>query len=278
MDTIGILEQQAIDAAIANDWDKAVELNKSIIDQDDHNIGAHLRLGFALLQSHHIPEAAKAYKAALKIQPKNHLALENLERIEILQKQSGNGNKNEKKNLDPTLFLDVPGKTKTVQLVNLGQKHHLAELYIGKEVELKVKKRRIEVRTSDGDYIGTLPDDISKRIMFFLEENSVYRTFIKEASLSRILIFIKEVSKGGKVKDYVSFPQSIAPMYHPHAAEDSEGTTRSDDAEEKSGEDETEDDSWGDDEEEAPDSDVDEEEKEDLLHIHTEEDEDDSEE
>lgn len=269
MDNLGILEQQAIDAAIANNWELAIELNNKIAKQDKTNIGAFLRLGFAYLQTTQIDNAATAYRKALKIQPKNHIALENMERIRILQKQSPNSNQKEKKNLDPNLFLDVPGKTKTVQLVNLGQKAHLAELSIGQELELKVKKRKIEVRTLSGTYVGAMPDDISKRIIYFLEEESEYRTYIKEASLSRILVFIKEMLKGDKVKDFVSFPQSASPMYHPLTP--SEGEEEAEDEELK---DDDDSDDWEAEEEEEEDD----EEKHDLLHINTQEDEEESEE
>ena len=263
MDTIGQLEQRAIDAAIANKWEEAIDFNKKIIEQDNTNLGAHLRLGFAYLQDSQIDKAGKAYRKVLKMQPKHPLASENLERIKILQQQSPT-NKEEKKNLDPNLFLDVPGKTKTVQLVNLGQKIHLAELYIGQEVELKVKKRKIEVRTLSGNYIGALPDDISKRIIYFIENESIYRTFIKEASLSRILIFIKEIKKGAVVMDYVSFPATTQPFNHPlHASENEE-----DHADESS-------DDWEEDDDSHEEED---DEKSDLLHIQTGEEDDESEE
>lgn len=264
MDTIGHLEQHAIDAAIANRWEEAITCNKKIIEQDDTNLGAHLRLGFAYLQNNQIDQAGKAYRKVLKMQPKHPLASENLERIKILQQQSPT-TKEVKKNLDPNLFLDVPGKTKTIQLVNLGQKIHLAELYIGQEVELKVKKRKIEVRTLSANYLGALPDDISKRIIYFIESESIYRTYIKEASLSRILIFVKEISKGPAVKDFVSFPATTQPFNHPLHASEGEDDHSEDTAEDW----EEEDDSHNDDEED---------EKSDLLHIQTGEDGDESEE
>lgn len=262
MDTISALEQQAIDAAIENNWEKAIELNTSIIKQDDHNLGGWLRLGFAHLQLKQVDKAAQAYKKALKIQPKHPLATENLERAKILQEQQNEkpdskAEPSNRKKLDPNLFLDVPGKTKTVQLVNLGQKAQLANLSIGQEVELKTKKRKIEVRSYDGDYIGALPDDVSKRILSFIEEDSVYTTYIKEASLSRVLVFIKEVSKGAAVANYVSFPQSFQPLYHPFHPSEKEGDDADDD---KSG-------AWDDDEDEQDNEDA--QEKEDLLHIHT---------
>lgn len=230
MDSTGILEQQAIDAAIANNWENAIEINNRIISADEKNLAAILRLGYAYLQSGRAKEAEAAYKKALTLQPKNQIAMQNLERAKFLAGQKGDKNSvGEKKNLDPSLFLDVPGKTKTVQLVNLGQKSHLAELSIGHELELKVKKRKIEVRTLSGNYIGALPDDVSKRIIYFIEEGSIYKTYTKEASLTKITVFIKEFSKGATVENFISFPQSTQPMYHPLHEEENASTDTEDD-------------------------------------------------
>lgn len=268
MDNLGVLEEQAVDAAISNNWERAIELNKQIIEQDKSNLGAYLRLGFAQLQANKLEDAVKAYKKALKLQPKHQIATENLERIEILLKQSTPEKKKEKKSLNPNIFLEIPGKTKTVPLSNLGQKQHLAELYVGEEVDLKNKKRRLEVRTMTGDYIGALPDDICKRLSFFLENESVYQTFIKEASLSRIVVFIKEVSKGEDVKGYISFPANNQPLMHPLQEQDTDGEELLDD-------DDKDDTDWPD---EMNVNTEDEEDKQDLLHIHTGSDDDDSEE
>lgn len=268
MDNLGVLEEQAVDAAISNNWERAIELNKQIIEQDKSNLGAYLRLGFAQLQASKLEDAVKAYKKALKLQPKHQIATENLERIEILLKQSTPEKKKEKKSLNPNIFLEIPGKTKTVPLSNLGQKQHLAELYVGEEVDLKNKKRRLEVRTMTGDYIGALPDDICKRLSFFLENASVYQTFIKEASLSRIVVFIKEVSKGEDVKGYISFPANNQPLMHPLQEQDADGEELLDD-------DDKDDTDWPD---EMNVNTEEEEDKQDLLHIHTGSDDDDSEE
>ncbi len=261
MDTIARLEQNAIDAAIENDWERAIELNTQITAEHEQNLGGWLRLGYAHLQLKQVNEAMKAYKKALSIQPKHPLATENLERAKILKEKNAGNKKStpsttvqERRKLDPTLFLDVPGKTKTVQLVNLGQKTELADLHIGQEVELKVKKRKIEVRSTSGGYIGALPDDVSKRLFSFLEEDSVYETFVKEASLSRVLVFIKEVSKGEAVENYVSFPQSLQPVLQPLQ------TDKEDDSDDDK-------DIW--EEEEDTTTADDSEDKQDLLHIHT---------
>lgn len=211
MDDIEILEQQAIDSAINLQWDDAINLNKQILKTDKENVDACLRLGFAYLQLKDIEEAKKYYNKSLKLRPKNQVAMENLERLEIMEMKDHPSHKKNKLSsaINPSMFLEVPGRTKTVSLVNLGQKKHLATVSVGQDVELKQKKRKVEVRTMNGDYLGSLPDDLSKRLLFFLKNKSVYTANVQEASLTRLVLFIQEVSKGKKVMQYTSFPANI---------------------------------------------------------------------
>ena len=249
-----ILEQQAIDAAINGSWQQSTLHNKQILKNDPHNIDACLRLGYAYLQLSNLKEAQKYYRKALRIQPKNNIATEHLEKIQILEKKKKAKIKNNNNKFAPDLFLEIPSKTRTIQLVNLGKKEDLAALSVGVEVRLKVKKRRLEVRSVDNEYIGTLPDDISKRLLYFIKESSRYKTFIKEIDLSQVAIFIVEITKGKRVKHYPSFPSNPHVMLtdiHQLEAEDKEGEgDQDDDATD------IEDEQWGDFE--------DEEDKEDL--------------
>ena len=57
--------------------------------------------------------------------------------------------------------------------------------------------------------MGCLPDDISKRILFFLDASSEYEIIVKEATKSNVEIFAREVKKGTKVKNFISFPDNI---------------------------------------------------------------------
>lgn len=222
MTDIDTLEQQAVNAAVAQKWDAAVELNEKILHLDKTNIGATLRLGYAYLQQEMMKESRKYYQKALKLQPKNPVALENLERITILEESAGGKNPSIKTKaiLDPNMFLEIPGKTKSVSLVNLGQKNHLAELDIGEKVEIKLKRRKIEVRTLTNDYIGYLPDDVSKRMIYFMEANSTYTAYVKEANSNKVVVFIREENKGAKVAHYSSFPSKTAIVSTPKDEDD----------------------------------------------------------
>ncbi len=209
MNEIDILEQHAVDAAISSHWKDAISLNKKISKLDKNNLGAQLRLGYAYIQLHLLKDAKTAYKKVLRLQKGNQIAEENLERIKILEVRGAKKPPKKDVKLDPNLFLEFPGKTKSSTLVNLGQKNTLAHLVIGQQVYLKPKRRKIEIRTENNDYIGALPDDLSRRLLLFTKAGSLYTAFIKEVSLSKTVVFIKEEKRGKKVLRYASFPRNI---------------------------------------------------------------------
>lgn len=198
------LEKQAIEAAINRQWDEAIKINEEIIKRDNKNIETYLRLGFAYLQKGDIKKAKKIYLQAKKIEPGNYIIEKNLEKIKILEAKKNKPYHSS--NLSPYAFLDIPGKTKSVSLVNCGQKNILASLIIGQEVFFHIKKRRIEVRTEKKEYIGCLPDDISKRLMIFIKAGSEFKCYIKEADIKNVTVFIKETKRGKKVMRYSPFP------------------------------------------------------------------------
>jgi len=208
MKDISNFEKQAINNAMNGQWAEAIKFNENIIKIDKKNIEAYLRLGFANLQLNKIKKAKQFYLLALKIQPNNSFVKKNLERIKILDSKkliSSNTTP-----LDPLLFVDIPGKTKTVSLVNCGPKSVLAKLTVGQKVFLVVKKRRVEIRTEGKEYVGCLPDDLSKRLAIFIKNGGVFSVYIKETSLKSITILIKEEKKGAKMMKFVAFPSDLS--------------------------------------------------------------------
>ncbi|MBI3366416.1 hypothetical protein HY041_02195 [Candidatus Roizmanbacteria bacterium] len=93
--------------------------------------------------------------------------------------------------------------------MNPGQKNILAQLTIGQKILLIPKKRKVEIRTQNKEYIGSLPDDISKRLTIFIKAGSEFSTYIKEANLSKVVVFVREERKGKKVMKYTSFPTNM---------------------------------------------------------------------
>jgi len=205
------LKQEAIDFAVEANWLRAIEANKRIIEKEKDNLEAWLRLGFSYLQNGNFSQAEKSYEKALKIQPANQVAHDNLKKIRVINSHGYPNKKNiiNPTKYDPKLFLKEPGKTKITTLIKLGQKNVLAKLSIGEKVFLNFKKRKISIKNNQGEYIGCLPDDLSLRLTLFIKAGSVYEAFVKEATLDKVVILIKEIKKGRKVARYVSFPESM---------------------------------------------------------------------
>lgn len=204
------LEKQAIESALSNQWNLAIDLNKKILKVEKNNIPAQLRLAFAYLQKGEIEKAKKTYQTVLKIQPGNTIAQDNLEKIKILQeKKLKKVDQTSVAYLDPNIFLEIPGKTAIVELINLGQKNILAQLSVGQKLILKIRRRKIEARTENNAFVGFLPDDISRRLIFFIKAKSQYSCYIKEIGLKKVIVFIKEEVKGEKVAKFISFPKNL---------------------------------------------------------------------
>lgn len=210
MNEIDILEQKAVDAAVNSKWTLAVELNNQILRHDEKNVTAQLRLGFAYMQLKQFIKAKTHYQHALKLQPSNIIAIENLEKLKMLNSKAAKDKKTVV-NINPNLFLEIAGRTKSIALVNIGQRGVLASLVVGQEVKIKPKRRKIEIRTAQDEYVGTLPDDISRRLLVFIESESEYEAYIKEATLTRVVVFIKEIKKGARLANHISFTQTIQP-------------------------------------------------------------------
>jgi tetratricopeptide (TPR) repeat protein len=227
MKNIFQLEKQAIDNAVNGQWNEAIDFNEDIIKLDKKNVETYLRLGFAYLQTNKIKKAKKCYLKALKLQPNNNLIKKNLEKIKILESKKLTHLTTTP--LDPFLFIDIPGKTKIVNLVNCGQKSVLAKLTAGQLVLLISKKRRLEIRTEDKEYIGCLPDDLSKRLAIFIKNGGLFSVYVKEASLKNIVVLLKEEKKGNRMSKFIAFPTNLnvnlSRLENPHGEETADEET-----------------------------------------------------
>lgn len=202
------LENNAVDAAMRFDWQSAVESNLKMLKIQDDDVSTLLRLGFAYLQLQKYRESHDAYKKVLEFQPQNSIAADYIQKI-VLRKKNGKLDETKNVVLDTNTFIQLPGKTKTVSLSQLGQKSMLAKLMVGEEVFPVIRKHHVEIRTCHDEYVGVLPDDVGVRLMYFIDNGSKYKVHIQEATLANVIIFIHEAEKGKKVEKLVSFPVDI---------------------------------------------------------------------
>lgn len=195
------LSHQAIAAALSGDWEKAVSLNKKIVETEHENIDALNRLARAYAELGETSKALESARNVLKIDPHNSIALKASEKWSVVKTNKTSG----PRMLSPKAFLEEAGKTKTVHLINVTDPQTLLSLDCGDCLELQVHPHNISVVSSDNQYIGKLPDDLSHRLKKLIENGNEYLCLVKNSSSREVKVFIKETKRGETVKHIASF-------------------------------------------------------------------------
>lgn len=204
------LIKKAINAALSNDWEEAINKNLEIHEKNPQDVDTLNRLAFAYTRLCNPDEAKKIYKMILKIDKYNIIALKNLEKINSFPKNTKSKlpKKDSSIPFAPSLFIEEPGKTKSLALTNLAPPSVLSDICIGDNVLLNPKKHSLEVRLADNTYIGALPDDIAFRLLHLIKGKNSYEVHIKNVTKNNITVFIRELKRG---KRFYSQPSFLIP-------------------------------------------------------------------
>ena len=196
-------QNQAIQTALSGDWNKAISLNKSILEENPGNVEALNRMALAYMILGKTKSAKNTYQKVLEIDPLNSIAIKNLKKVKT---DSSKNSENSVTIQVNNIFLEETGKTKVVDLINLAQAEILLTLRTGQSVDLSIK--RLKIFISQGKkYIGVLPDDIGKRLIKFTKGGNKYEAFVKSVNHQNVAIFIRELKRATKFKDQPSFLQ-----------------------------------------------------------------------
>lgn len=202
------LKAQAIQTALMGDWKTAILLNQSILQENPEDIDTLNRLGYAFASKGDIKEAKDTYQKVLMLDNQNPIALRNLKK---LSGTSGNGSNSHQSSIHgniSTLFIEEPGKTKVIELINIADKKVITPLRTGESVTLSIKRMKIFVYDHSKQYIGMLPDDIGRRLIRFMEGGNEYDACVKSVDSNRVIIFAREVKRAPQFKTQSSFPAS----------------------------------------------------------------------
>ncbi len=216
---------QAIDAALAQNWKEAIHLNTAILKDDENNLDALNRLAYAYLKTGQPTKAKRMYQQVLKLDPYNQIA----------QKYNKSAGNIKRKNINvqtthisPILFLEEPGKTKIVQCVNPAPIQILSTLSPGQEVMLKAKNHCVEIRNEENRYLAALPDDLSFKLIKLLGAGNTYQTIIKGVSKNTLTVLIRELTRGKKFAHQPSFISALTTSYLPFAHQETKEAERPD--------------------------------------------------
>lgn len=194
--------QKAVTLALSGHWHEAIEANLDILKNTPKDTEALCRLARAYSETGNIDSARESLRKVIEIEPANQIAVKFIEKLKMAKNLG----------ISPSLptcnesFLEEPGKTKLVSLLNLGEPENIANLDPGEEVKLASYSHRVSLTTHDGRYIGRLPDDIAARLRGLIKYGNKYQVLIKCVSPKEITVFIRETEKGAAARGALSFP------------------------------------------------------------------------
>ncbi len=198
----------AIDSALKRDWKKAIHINILLLKENKIDIDALNRLGYAYLMNGQFKDAKQVYQKVLKLDSYNQIALKNSKKLINLKRkdltQSSQGS------ISPLFFLEEPGKTKIVPLVNTAPSQILSSLSAGQEVLLKAKNHCVEIRSDNNTYLGALPDDLSFKLNKFLAAGNTYQVIIKSIGNNVLTVLLRERTRGKRFAHQPSFTSSTS--------------------------------------------------------------------
>ncbi len=179
------LGKKAIKAAKHQDWDKAVEINQSILDEDPKNINALNRIALAYMQQDHPRLARRALKKVLELDKHNKIAQKNLKRVKNKETSRVKFSKGS--------YIEEPGKAKNIELLRLTEEENLKDISLGQECYLDPKKTYVSVYVKDDDqYLGAIPEDISERLIKLIKTGNKYECIIQNCETNQCVVHVKE--------------------------------------------------------------------------------------
>ena len=203
------LAQKAVLKALSGEWGEALKINLQIIKKDPQNknnftVDALNRAAKACARLGYLEKAKKFSREVLVMDPMNSIAGKALEKWEGLESTE---NIDGHASLPPAHhFLEEPGKTKIVPLLNLGDQRLIAQIDSGCEVKLSAHSHKVSIITLDGKYVGRLPDDLAAHLKRLIELGNCYKVLVKSVDKSEVKVFIKELIRSDAVKYVTSFP------------------------------------------------------------------------
>lgn len=208
------LAQKAIDEALGGNWARAKELNQEIIKENPKNEEALNRLARACFELGDTKKSVFCYKKVLRIDPYNTIAQKAILR---LSKTKRRAKKLRSLSLPSAanLFIEEPGRTKTISLIHLGANDVINGLTTGEEVTLAPHAHRVSVQTKARNYIGRLPDDLSRRLIKLTRAGNIYKSLVKSVSPDSVRVFIREAKREESLGNIPSFPSNEKLGYSP---------------------------------------------------------------
>lgn len=180
------LKKRAIEQAKNGEWQLAIDTNLEILKDRENDIGTLNRLGYCYVQLDDKQNATKTYEKVLELDRRNAIA----EKYLGLLKKNVKIKPRHASSFDD--FVEEPRRTKVLSLDRLAGPKVLEELSVATPCLLKPKGRYVCVTTEAGEYIGSLPEDVSRHLSQLIKTGNTYKCLIRSVSKQECWVFIKE--------------------------------------------------------------------------------------
>ena len=221
---------EAVALAVQGQWEKAIAVNKAILELSPTDVEAYNRLGRALMELGRYAEARGAYSQGLKLDPYNRIAKKNLSRLSRLEGLSLSPKEDHHK-IPVELFVEEGGKAGVVKLIHLAPWEVIARMAPGNEVHLEVRGQRLLVRDGWGEYLGEVEPRHGLRLAQLIKGGNEYVGAIASLEENEVKVLIREIyqhpSQGGRPsflpktrEDFRPYTKEGLLKYEPEAEEE----------------------------------------------------------
>ncbi|MCL4360548.1 hypothetical protein M1555_04860 [Patescibacteria group bacterium] len=209
--------EQAVKAALSGNWKEAISLNSELLKADEHDLETRNRLGYAYLMNGQPTLAKREFQKVLERDPYNQIASKNSRRLGAVKAGSKHPDGTMTASANPLHFLEDPGKTKIVACVNLAPATVMNAVTPGQQVFIKAKNHCVELRTDQNIYLAALPDDLSFKLLRFIDSGNTYSAHVKTADKNLLVVIIREVARSKRFANQPSFITSGAATFIPYS-------------------------------------------------------------
>ena len=116
------LSRDAISLALAGEWERAVGVNRAILELFGQDVGAMNRLSKALMETGRLDEAKDVLREVANIAPYNTIAKKNLARLDSLNGSPISTKQGRRTGVVHQLFIEESGKSGTTFLRKTGSR------------------------------------------------------------------------------------------------------------------------------------------------------------
>ena len=219
------LDREAVGLALNGEWERAVEVNRAILELFADDVEAMNRLAKALIELGGYEEAGDVLDRLGSVAPYNNIARKNRARLEQRRGSNAAATRHARKSTGaPQLFIGESGKSATTVLRHTPRLLSLALVSPGDPVTLAVEHHGISVYADDGQYLGQIEPRLAHRLSRLIESGNTYAAAIVGVSGESISIIIHETSRHRSLQNVASFPTRSAPVAEPRRVREDDST------------------------------------------------------